>query len=80
MEWIRTSDRLPEHGERVLICSANKVHGSCVAGVQVAVYRAGKYLKIGNNKTTYVWDAPCGPMSWFGQDVTHWMPLPDPPR
>lgn len=33
----------------------------------------------GNNLVPYHWYANGGPMSWFGQDVTHWMPLPEPP-
>ena len=34
----------------------------------------------GNNLVPYHWYANGGPMSWFGQDVTHWMPLPEPPK
>lgn len=33
----------------------------------------------GNNKVPYCWYAN-GPMQWFGQEVTHWMPLPQPPQ
>lgn len=34
----------------------------------------------GNNAVPYNWESTCGPMTWFGQDVTHWMPLPEPPK
>lgn len=34
----------------------------------------------GNNKVPYAWRADGGPMKWNGQDVTHWMPLPEPPK
>lgn len=34
----------------------------------------------GNNKVPYCWKANGGPMKWFGQDVTHWMPLPEAPK
>ena len=34
----------------------------------------------GNNEVPYRWEANGGPMDWFGQDVTHWMPLPQPPK
>lgn len=34
----------------------------------------------GNNTVPYRWKANGGPMDWFGQDVTHWMPLPKPPK
>ena len=33
----------------------------------------------GNNEVPYCWAAPSGPMEWFGQDVSHWMPLPEAP-
>ena len=42
-----------------------------------------KFIKdegFGNNETKYSWVAPQGPMSWFGQEVSHWMPLPEPPK
>lgn len=45
--------------------------------------RSGCYLPgdvHGNNKVPYSWKANGGPMEWFGQDVTHWMPLPEPPK
>lgn len=32
----------------------------------------------GNNRVPYCWYANGGPMQWFGQDVTHWMPLEKP--
>ena len=34
----------------------------------------------GNNRVPYCWNANGGPMEWFGQNVTHWMPLPEPPK
>ena len=34
----------------------------------------------GNNAVPYKWYAQSGPMQWFGQYVTHWMPLPEPPK
>lgn len=36
--------------------------------------------EFGNNKVPYFWVAPKGPMQWNGQDVSHWMPLPDSPN
>lgn len=32
----------------------------------------------GNNEVPYCWYANGGPMRWFGQDVTHWIPLKEP--
>lgn len=34
----------------------------------------------GNNKVPYSWEARSGPMQWFGQDVSHWMVLPNKPK
>lgn len=34
----------------------------------------------GNNLVPYIWRARSGPMEWFGQYVTHWMSLPEPPK
>lgn len=34
----------------------------------------------GNNLVPYSWKAAGGPMEWFGQNVSHWMPLPEPPK
>lgn len=34
----------------------------------------------GNNHVPYCWKANGGPMEWFGQNVTHWMPLPEAPK
>lgn len=34
----------------------------------------------GNNLVPYIWRARSGLMEWFGQYVTHWMPLPKPPK
>lgn len=28
----------------------------------------------GNNTVPYNWESTCGPMKWFGQNVTHWKP------
>lgn len=34
----------------------------------------------GNNTVPYCWRARSGSMRWLGQDVTHWMPLPEAPK
>ena len=45
--------------------------------------RSGTYTRadvFGNNKVPYCWNGVNSPMNWFGQDVTHWMHLPDAPK
>jgi len=37
----------------------------------------GSYDEHGNNTKPYCWVN--SPMTYFGQDVTHWMPLPEKP-
>lgn len=72
-KWISVTECLPNYGDIVLIFEDNHWN----RGVEVA-----KFIKdevFGNNKTPYSWVAPQGPMSWFGQYVSHWMPLPAPP-
>lgn len=74
MKWISVTERLPNYGDIVLIFEDSHWN----RGVEVA-----KFIKddvFGNNKTQYSWVAPQGPMSWFGQYVSHWMPLPDSPK
>lgn len=34
----------------------------------------------GNNLVPYCWESTSGPMEWFGQSVSHWMPLPNAPK
>ena len=34
----------------------------------------------GNNLVPYKWYAQSGPMEWWGQNVSHWMPPPEPPE
>lgn len=34
----------------------------------------------GNNLVPYCWEIQGGLQTIFGQDVTHWMPLPQPPK
>lgn len=34
----------------------------------------------GNNLVPYCWYSNYGPGKWFGQEVSHWMLLPEPPK
>jgi hypothetical protein len=34
----------------------------------------------GNNLVPYCWYSNYGPGKWFGQEVSHWMELPEPPK
>lgn len=72
-EWISVEDRLPKEGEIVL------------AVVRGAIRIASIFTEHPSFEETYqpydYWDDPYDDgqiWEWF--DVTHWMPLPEPPR
>lgn len=68
-EWISVKDRLPDRGERVLcfIKSSGKHQNDIIFD---NVYNG---ILVGYNPPKYVWE-------WYGDYVTHWMPLPEPPK
>lgn len=65
--WISVEERLPEDiDEEVLVCTED--YGINVLGfVTVATYGSGGWLECWERKT-------------YLTDVTHWMPLPTPPK
>ena len=89
-EWISVKDRLPEDGQTVLAYWGNGHFKE--KHISVLIHRKGRTAEQingigisncdewGNNKRPYCWDKPIGPGSYFGQDVTHWLPLPEPPE
>lgn len=68
-EWISVKDRLPNRGERVLcfMKSSGKNQNDTISD---NVYNG---ILVGSNPPRYVWE-------WNGDYVTHWMPLPEPPK
>ena len=64
-KWIPVSERLPENRDYVLVCTKNKFYGTRhISKVSKAYFGDGK---------------------WYGQggcwtNVTHWMPMPQPPK
>lgn len=92
--WIRTRDRLPTEGQRVLIWVpvTHLTFADGPAHVFAASFRRGQTAEEvertgtlrfgdqhGNNRVPYQWSAENGGQ-WFGQDVTAWQPLPEPPK
>lgn len=57
--WVKSSERLPEPYQGVLI---RRSHGS----IDVSFYLEGD-----------LWDG--GEFIWKTENITHWMPLPEPP-
>ena len=78
-KWISVEDRLPPVSEytgehEVLIVVSGQTDD---AGIIVSV---GSLMQGDGN----LWhdvssDAYNDPLEWYGGDVTHWMPLPEPP-
>jgi len=69
--WISVKDRLPEEGEEVLIFGQYLNDIPKILGVR------SRYK--GDQDWKYTWE---GPDEWVYRenDVTHWMPLPEPPK
>lgn len=89
--WISIDERLPKHGETVLV-RVREYYGRHEKSIQVAKITHGRTAEeverdgiwghgdVGcNNLVPFAWKAPGGPMTWLGQDVTHWQHLPKPP-
>lgn len=93
-DWISVEDRLPEDGQRVLIFTPctncygrdwKPIHQNtadfCKGRTAEEIRRNGGLHcaddEKDNNKRPYAWRD--GAMHWWGQEVTHWMPLPAPP-
>jgi hypothetical protein len=95
MKWINCDDRLPEDGQQVLVylhedATWIEMYGHRVR-IAVVAFCKGRVVgeddrgpieeqdQHGNNERPYCWDE-AGPGQFFGQDVTHWMPIPDAPE
>ena len=101
-EWIRVEDRLPEHGQHVLVWDGRN-NSYCGIGddekgsirMGDAVYFSGneawesmsfEYKKAWNNSIDEYLECGNSWDKWHGQGpcsfdkVTHWMPLPKPPK
>ena len=69
-KWISVEERLPEYGEKVLVCDTREDY------VGVSVLQKG--FDFGGEKDPDYW---CWMDDCFNLDeFTHWMPLPEPPK
>lgn len=74
-EWISTKDRLPEENTPVLICTTRK----CVW--KARYYDEYRVLQVLIRAAYWEVDGSCDESIEFEPaEVTHWMPLPEPPE
>lgn len=67
MEWISVKDRLPEKNSCILVTFEDQ-------GICQAFYKYWDDLD---------WSFPsfdCDLFTWDKEKITHWMPLPEPPK
>lgn len=81
MEWIKCSHRLPEPNSKLLAYAKDAFsdHYTIIS----AVYYDKFEMKGGKPKYEFHEYCHCSGMEWdymMIEDVTHWMPLPEPPN
>lgn len=93
--WIPCDEQLPENGQQVIIYTTIKGKSINICTFKRGISaKEREELKLSgderwrsfsgadeyaNNRKAYNWVGAYGPGSYFGQDVTHWMPIPDSP-
>lgn len=71
-EWISTSERLPEKSDI-------KWRSTMVLGVIGQIGRHVRELEYKEHDTDGKWYFFRGKWSYTTEEVTHWMPMPEPP-
>ena len=67
--WISVEDRLPETGEEVLVYDCfGQLNEKPDLSMSSASYKNG------------MWYDYLGNIHFYGEDITHWQPLPEPPK
>ena len=87
--WISCDNKLPQNNQIVLV-KWNNIHCCREENYSVMRFQKGRTTEElknatyfygedewGNNKKPYNWKDPHGPLSLFGQEVSHWMPIPE---
>jgi len=80
-EWVAVSERLPPENETVICYGTSEYGDQKTLMVEPGNYRTYTVIPTGeikSNWSTLNYDG-IGGCEYFGT-VTHWMPLPDPPK
>lgn len=72
MQWVSVADQLPEIGDVVNIVTTNRDNEI----ISTSAVRLIPY----EGCTTYYWRAGTYWQTMLPERVTHWMPLPEPPK
>jgi len=75
-EWISVEDRLPDHGQLIMayeIFPPGRMFHAIAAPLIGCSYKICEYGTYGAFMTAY-------PNSYELKHVTHWQPLPEPPK
>lgn len=78
-EWISVNDRMPDVEEDVLVFAEGKT-GGVIGDTVIAITKRFYPMRGWKPESTYIdWVAP---WAYFtaNYDITHWMPLPEPPE
>ena len=74
-EWISVKDRLPEGDKNVLICDVNCPNNYEYPYIIDESYEIAFYSERSKHFCLCAKD-----VDWVTDNVTHWMPLPEPPN
>lgn len=69
-EWISVEERLPEYGDKVLVCYTREDY------VGIGVLQKGFEFMDEKDQDYWLWSGEEYPLDEF----THWMHLPEPPK
>lgn len=75
MNWISVKDRLP-NAERCLVLLRNSQHSAKKYSIEIATFYGGKFYLYVSYRDGANGDIMTVP--YRIDDVTHWMPLPEP--
>ena len=85
-QWISVKERLPEKSGYVLVCvhypefEQFEQHGGDADGIDVAFFATWNNIFLTDNNNAYNADLNKVDMTNGHEYVTHWMPLPNPPK